>query len=105
MRPKDPLLRAQLEEIGAIHIPNFLSPSSFNKIRALYNELNLEDLGEIYSNVKLDTEQVKVYAKKFNTHPAIIMGRIAHKAETKYDRAYFYKIGWSEGLFEKVLFE
>lgn len=52
MRPRDPLLQAQLEEIGAIRILNFLSPNSFNEIRVLHKELDLEDLGEIYFNIK-----------------------------------------------------
>lgn len=67
--------------------------------------LSEEQMDEIYSNRELDTEKVNEYAKKFITHPAIIMGRIARNAKTKYEKRNFYKIGWSEGLFKKIQFD
>lgn len=60
---------------------------------------------EIYLNTQLDTDQVKIYAKKFNTHPAIIMGRFSHNAKSDYEKSKFSQIGWSEGLFKKIQFD
>ncbi len=57
MEPRDPILKNELEEIGAIRIPNFLNEDSLLMITKLYEELELSDLGKIYSNVKDRTSE------------------------------------------------
>lgn len=51
---------------------------------------------ELMKNMPLNNESILMFAKKFNTHPACIIGRFARKYP------YLNKIGWSHGYFLKV---
>lgn len=52
---------------------------------------------EILNAVPLDEEDIRAFAKKFTTHPAIIIGRLQHKKHIPYSLGREY--------FEQVIFE
>jgi len=58
----------------------------------------LKKLPQINKQIIID------YADKLNTHPAIIIGRIAHESN-KDEKKYLNMIGWQEGFFKKIVFD
>jgi HTH-type transcriptional regulator / antitoxin HigA len=59
--------------------------------------LTEEEEAEILENVPLDEDAIRNFAKQFNTHPAIIIGRLQHKELIPYSLGREY--------FEPVIFE
>ncbi|MBP7037376.1 MAG: HigA family addiction module antidote protein [Bacteroidales bacterium] len=58
--------------------------------------LSVEQEAEILESMPLSKNEIVEYAKKFNTHPAMIVGRFAHGDPS------LNKIGWSLKFFQKV---
>ncbi|MGB8193222.1 MAG: hypothetical protein WCF67_14935 [Chitinophagaceae bacterium] len=56
-----------------------------------------EKEAEVLANAPLDENAIKRFAKQFNTHPAIIIGRLQHKELIPYSLGREY--------FEPVIFE
>jgi len=59
--------------------------------------LTKEEEAEILDATPLNEQKIRVFAKKFNTHPAIIMGRLQH------DKLIPYYFG--REFFEPIIFE
>jgi len=59
--------------------------------------LTAAEEAEILASAPLNEEDIRVYAKKFNTHPAIIIGRLQYK------KLIPYSLG--REFFEPVIFE
>jgi len=59
--------------------------------------LTKEEEAEILDAAPLNKQKIKDFAKQFNTHPAIIMGRLQH------DELIPYSFG--REFFEPVIFE
>lgn len=59
--------------------------------------LTEEEEAEILANAPLDEEDIRNFGKQFNTHPAIIIGRLQHKKLIPYSLGREY--------FEPVIFE
>lgn len=62
------------------------------------DEAKLKLIGQLNKKIVLE------YADEFNTHPAIIIGRLAHQSDED-EKKFLNMIGWKEGFYKKIVFE
>jgi len=61
--------------------------------------LSHEQENELRANFPLSRKLIEMFSKKFETHPAAIIGRFAR------NNPELNKLGWALGFFEKIELE